>query len=360
MNVAFFVTSLYRGGAERVIVNLAEQFNKAGHHVVLITLYKRDNEYEVTNSIERYSLDETVKTTGSNRINVALYRLHSLHKIYKEERIDVVISFLCLGYAILSTLFKKTKCIISIRNNPQSTYNTRLKKIIARFFLPLADGCVFQTEEARNWFSHSMRRNSSVIYNPIREVFFDVQPKPNSKIIVSCGRLEKQKNYPLLIEAFRLFSERNPDYQLKIYGKGSEKERISDLILCNKLEKKITLMGNVEHIQEAYEEAGIFVMTSDYEGMPNALMEAMACGLPCISTDCPCGGPAVLLQNNCGMLFPVGDKIQLAKKMEILATNSTIRARMALKARDKAKRYTQKEIYQQWNEYVQNICERNC
>lgn len=352
MRIAFFVSSLYRGGAERVLVNIAEQFHDAGHKVIFITQHRRENEYNLNEAIERINIDDLEKC--NNRFFRVFERIGILRKIYKREGIDIVISFLCIEYAIMSTLFLKTKSVISIRNNPRNIYNTRMKRLVARFILPLADWCVFQTVDAKKWFHKSLQAKSDIIFNPIRKEFFLTkrQNTPNQKIVVTCGRLEKQKNYSLLIDAFKDISSLYSNCILKIYGMGSQYDALLNMINQRGLEKKVFLMGNTEDVPAALAEGTMFVMSSNFEGMPNALMEAMAVGLPCISTKCPCGGPEELLKEEVGILIDVNNKRQLVESMEKIILDDGIANNYSIRAKQKSKEFSSEKIFIKWEKII--------
>ena len=191
----------------------------------------------------------------------------------------------------------------------------------------MADGCVFQTKEAQEWFPERLQRKSKIIYNAVKEDFYHIERKPNRGEIVTCGRLTEQKNHAMLIAAFADVVKQYPYATLKIYGEGALRETLQQQINEAGLQDKALLMGATDNVGKALETADLFVLSSDYEGMPNALMEAMAAGVPCISTDCPCGGPRELFGENLKKkLVPCGDANQMALKIsEVLdATESGI------------------------------------
>ena len=172
-----------------------------------------------------------------------------------------------------------------------------------------ADWFVFQTEEAKKFYDKSLNGCGIVIPNPL---IIDNMPAPytgvREKRIVTVGRLKPQKNQKLLIEAFALIYQNYPDFTLEIYGDGVLNQELQNIIDRKKLSNIVFLRGNVDDVFQKIIKASIFVMSSDYEGMPNALIEAMALGLPCISTDCPCGGPRYLIKSGVnGLLCNVND-----------------------------------------------------
>jgi glycosyltransferase involved in cell wall biosynthesis len=183
-----------------------------------------------------------------------------------------------------------------------------------KYLYKKADGFVFQTEDAAKYFEGIIKCDSKIIPNPINPKFIKEPYKgEREKNIVTVGRLESQKNQKMLIEAFGKIESKYPEYSLLIYGDGSKKEELQDLIKEKGLENKVILKGKIDDVENVIDKAKMFVLSSDYEGMPNALMEAMALGLPCISTDCPCGGPRYLMENGkSGLLVPVGNSDAMA------------------------------------------------
>lgn len=226
--------------------------------------------------------------------------------------------------------------VVSERNDPQRS--NKYLKILRACLYYLASGFVFQTEQAMNYFHKKIRRKSIVIPNPL---FIDVEPVntiDRKKEIISVGRLVPQKNHEHIILAFKKIANKYQDYKLLIYGEGSLRENLHNLIKDTGLEKKIILKGVTTTLHEEIKNAQIFVLASEFEGMPNALMEAMGLGLACISTDCPSGGPAVLINNKKnGILVPVGDINAIAESIEYLIQNDSARidiANEAIKIRD--------------------------
>ncbi len=182
---------------------------------------------------------------------------------------------------------------------------------------------------------------------------------PRRKEIVAIGRLEKQKNFHLLIDAFALFQKAHSDYVLTIYGQGSLKEELERYAKHNLLFNTYAFPGEKANVLELISNAAMFVLSSDYEGMPNVLIEAMALGLPVIATDCPVGGPRELITNGInGLLVPVGDKKVLFESMCALADDIFYAEKLgnnALKVRGKLEI---NKIANQWLDYLKNVCRK--
>lgn len=181
----------------------------------------------------------------------------------------------------------------------------------------------------------------------MKEEFFHIERKPVAGEIITCGRLEAQKNHKLLIDAFAEAIKEHPYARLKIYGEGSLRDVLQEQIDKLGLQDKAFLMGATNDVAKALQTADLFVLSSDYEGMPNALMEAMAAGVPCISTDCPCGGPRSLIDNyNNGVLIKINNKKMLSKELKsILEKDNAV---MGRNAHLKSKQFSPIEINGTW------------
>ncbi len=324
MNIAFYISNpLLNGGAERVVANLANAFAE-DNNVTIITPFRADNEYHIDSKIARFYLDE-----NNNRGAVlrALTRVYRLRQYLITNKCQILFAFLdgAVEYAVLSTRFTHIKVIVSERNDPSQYYKTWWQKIRIRTLYNAADAAVFQTQDAQKWFSQSIQHRSKIIYNPVRDDFYNVERCPIPNRIVTCGRYEPQKNHHMLIDAMAIAIRKYPELKLSIYGTGNLKDSLQEHIHQAGLEDSIILEGNVQDVPTVLKTAEIFVLSSDFEGAPNALMEAMAMGVPTISTNCPCGGPRMLLgDNENGILVPVADAQSMADAICKLHTDKNL------------------------------------
>lgn len=358
MKIIFYIDTMGRGGAQRVMCNLVNYFAKRDYEVILINDAKLEKDvpvYDVENRITRYYLKENFE---GNPIKKNIERIVNLKRIIKREKPKVVVSFLgnCNKRMLLATIGLKCKKIVSVRNDPRQEYgDSRIKRLIARNLFKLADGCIFQTREAKEYFPVKVQEKSAIIFNPVDKLFFDTIKLDETKGIVTFGRLEKQKNHKLLIDAYEKVYKRCSD-NLYIYGEGPLREEIQSYIAQKGLEERVFLPGNIANVNEILASAKVFVLTSDYEGMPNALMEALAVGVPAISTDCPCGGARELLEKVPeAMLVPCNDAEKLSQAIGVLLSSKEKRRRLSEGERQAAENYRGELIMGRWEKYIDKI-----
>ena len=344
--ITLFIGSLSGGGAERVTCNLANYLNENGYNIDVVTMSNKRDTYKLDDRIKRVNLLDEKERKG--KISDTLIRMRRLKKYVKDNQ-DVMcyIAMLPVTIFLLIRLRRLTnsKIIISERNNPRS-YKL-YEKLMMRYASKRCDGLVVQTKEIGNWYNKI--KNKVVIPNAInKDVIFPRRGEIEKKI-VSVSRLEKQKNIPMLISAFEKFQVNHPDYILEVYGKGSLEKDLKELIKKRKLNDKIILMGYVDNISDRITNAACFVLTSNYEGMPNALIEAMCIGIPCVATDSDGGGVRELIRNNeNGFIVEKDNKDELALRMAEIVENPVLARRVAKNARALKADLGSNAIYKRW------------
>lgn len=357
MKIGFYINVIGGGGAERVVANLANQFSEDNNEVIVITSIRHEHEYLLNERVKRYNLEEK-EITGRLKKNIS--RISKLRKIVKSEKMDILISFMAEPNfrAVLATIGLRTKCMISVRNDPNKEYAGRIGKFLGQHLLPLADACVFQTPDARAWFPSKLQKKSMIIPNAVKETFFHIKRNTIPGLIVTCGRLTEQKNHKLLINAFCQIALRHHEAVLQIYGEGALHKQLQTFIDATPFSDRIQLMGATDNVPDVLAKADIFVLSSDYEGMPNALMEAMAVGVACISTDCPCGGSKMLIKSQkCGILVPINDMISMAHAIDNLLNNKIEKNSIEENAKNESQLYRTKRIYKIWSDYIASVIE---
>ena len=345
MQKVAIISSLKRGGAERVSVYLSEYMVRHGIACDIISLSECADEYMVPSGVGRYV------TGGRNPL--------LLRRALRKCGADVVVIMgvpLCL-FAVPAVIGLKQRIVVSERNAPECFEGKKIVKHLSRLLMRFAHGFVFQTVQAKEYYDSALHGRGTVIPNPL---LCDTLPEPYSgerdRVIVSVGRLETQKNQKILIEAFALVSARFPNYRLVIYGEGKLRKELQRQIEIAGLGNRIELPGNTLDVLEKIKRAALFVLPSRYEGIPNALIEAMALGLPCVSTDCPCGGASFLIENSVnGLLVPVDHLEALANAMEWLIMHPERAEQMGRQAIQIRERLDAEIIGKQWLDYLERV-----
>ena len=351
----FYINAIHDGGAERVLLQLAKRFAACGYRAVVVTSFVDQWEYPVPEGVERLSIEQA--QIPQSRLRRNLSRIKALRRLIREYKPAALISFMAEPNfrAVLASRFLPVKTIVSVRNDPEREYGGRLGRIIGKWLLPLADGCVFQTEQAKNWFPKRLQKRSKIIMNQVDERFFQVTGTGENGYVMTAGRLTAQKNQALLIRAFAAIAG-DVEEELRIYGEGELRQSLEALIAQLGMEGRIRLMGASDDMPAALAGCKLFVLPSDCEGMPNALLEAMAAGRCCVSTACPCGGPEAVIENGVnGLLVPVGAEEALSANLREILKNEDKRLSMAAAAAESAEAFRPEAIFEHWREYVEQV-----
>lgn len=354
--VALYISSMRRGGAERVIANLACYLDKKGYQVVLVTTHRVEKEYEIPKSVKWLISEPEKEELCGGRLHNFLVRFQKLRKIWKQEKPDVILSFIGKNnmMAILTALGLGIPVAVSVRGEPNEEYYSKMLRFLARRLFRMADGVILQTGRCMEFFPKSVRKKAVILKNPLNPAFFGKTFEgEREKTIVAVGRVDENKNHEMLIRAFGQLAEEFPEYKLTIYGEGEKRKELCRLAEELHLEDRISLPGNIDRVAETICKAGIFVLPSNTEGMPNTLLEAMALGIPVISTDCPCGGPAELIQDGInGILTPVGETEALRENLRMLLKNPQRAEKMAEQALKIKESYHPEKVLSEWEDYL--------
>ena len=351
----FYINAIHDGGAERVLLQLAKRFAACGYRTVVVTSFVDAWEYPVPEGVERLSIEQ--EQIDQSRLRRNLSRIEALRRLIREYKPAALISFMAEPNfrAVIASRFLPVKTIVSVRNDPEREYGGRLGRIIGKWLLPLADGCVFQTEQAKKWFPKRLQKRSKIIMNQVDERFFQVTDAGENGYVMTAGRLTAQKNQALLIRAFVAIAG-DVEEELRIYGEGELRPELEALIAGVGMEGRIRLMGASNEMPAALAGCRLFVLPSDFEGMPNALLEAMAAGRCCVSTACPCGGPEAVIENGVnGMLVPVGAEKALSAAMLELLKDEKKRRTLAAAAGESAAAFRPEAIFEHWRDYVEQV-----
>lgn len=355
MKILFYIDNLQKGGAERVISNLSNYLIKDNEIDIMLNSAK-EIAYELNSNIKLIEIDK--EKDIKNPILKNIRRLKMIKKEVRKEKPDVIISFLPTPSYRMLLLKKQLKrpIIVAERNNPEDEYSSFLDRMLMKKLYKKADGFVFQTNDQKKYFDKNIQNNSVVIFNPIKEEFMKKNLEKKENIIINVGRLTEQKNQEMLINAFAKVYNEHKEYKLKIFGQGPLKERLQKQIDNLNLNGKVILEGVSNNIKTELGKAKIFVMSSRFEGMPNALIEAMSQGLAAISTDCPCGGPKELIQNGInGFLIENDNEEELTYRLSQLLNDENMINSFSNEAEKIKENLRIDIISNQWKKYIDKI-----
>lgn len=346
-NILFLISSIGGGGAERVACRLVSEFSKR-HKVYLMYFDKKEKEYSVDKKVKLIPfINENKQKNPTNILNTIpqkVLRIKEIEKIRKMYKIDVTISFLFWPNIFNITAGGGSIKITSERNDPEGKGEDYFNNMILAY--QKSDKVVFQTKYVRNKFPENIKKKSIIIPNPINISCLSDESFVEKKI-VSVGRLVPQKNQALLIKAFAHFKRSHNEYHLYIYGIGPLLDELKLLSKQYNLEEFIHFEGFEENIHEKIKNAEQFILSSDFEGMPNALMEAMMMGLPCISTKCS-GVGEIINDGINGLLVPIGDISILSRKMCLLSDDKKLQKKLRRGARIKSEEWKTERIAKKW------------
>lgn len=353
--ICFLTSTINYGGATKILIEVANYL--ANYHDVSIVYYGDDNNtfYRIDDKVNLHRASVTKCNIRKIRL---LTQMRLIRKSIHKLKPDVVIAFGNTEkiMAIAGTIGEKTKVIISERQDPFNYNPSKKRNMWLRYIL--ADGCVFQTEGAAKYFPRSVQNKAIVIPNFIfqeKRAFVPIGEK--EKVISFSARFElKQKRQDVMIEAFYMVHQEFPEWKLVFYGDGEDQKYIENMVNEKALQENVVFAGKVAGVLDKIYESAMFVISSDYEGIPNALLEAMGLGIPCVSTDCSPGGARLLIQNEeNGMLVPVDNPKALSDAIKHLIRNPDFANEIGRRAMDVLDKYDPYRILSTWNEYVNKI-----
>ncbi len=363
--ILFHLNCFEQGGAERVVSNLANWLAQRDYQVIAATEWQGEKEFQLDERVKRVHVGLRDEDLSKGRLSRIGLRFLYLRRLIQKERPDIVISFTRRpNYrAIISSRGTGVPVIAAVRQDPKSYYNTLADKLLIPLLYRMVEGCVFQTTEQMTYFPVSLQKRACVILNPVHQKYLNTpKPEKREKLVVQSGRLVDFKNQAMLLRAFLKVHEKHPDYSLRIYGGDSfdgTKEKLEQIIQENHAGAWISLMGASDSLEKELPKASVYAFSSDYEGLPNALLEAMALGMPTVATDCPCGGPRTVMTNEVdGLLIPVGDEEAMAAGINRLIEDRELAERLGEHARRIGERIHEDAIAGQWEAYVEKIIEK--
>lgn len=352
MKLTFFTGGLSGGGAERVICNLANFLIAHNHECTILTMAEEEASYSLDKRVKVVSLIK--KSERKNVVYDNILRIVRLKKYLKASESETYIGFLPRTIIMLLALRKNTKARVVVSERADPTRYLKITQFLLKNLAKRADQWVFQTEDAMVWYKGYIK-NGIIIPNAINPAFIKASYEgERRKVIVGAGRLSEQKNFALLINSFADVAGTFPDYSLIIYGEGNKRNELEQLAKERGVGDRVSLPGYVMSLGDEIEDASLFVLSSDFEGMPNALMEAMALGLPCISTDCPVGGPRYLIRDGKnGVLVPVNDRFSLAEAIKNMLRDNEKSVTLGREAAKISDELHPNKIYTMWSNVIQ-------
>ncbi len=310
MKIVFVSYKLCDGGAENVLAQVASELARRKHDVEILLYQRNTVEYPIDNNVKLIELGE-YSFKGKNGISRSFNRIKAIRKIIKQEQPDFLIPFLdsMARETVLATWGLSNKVVATVRNSPYHTPESKLERGLRNIFCRFASAVWVQNTDQKKYFSKAIQKKTFVVANPVAEALFEDEKiyKDNVMQFITCGRLHEQKNHKMLIDAFTAANHQYPGIELSIYGVGALHDELQQHINNNGMASKIHLRGRTENVKGALLDSDCFILSSDFEGMPNALMEAMATGLPCISTNCLTGPSDLILNQDFGLLIPVNN-----------------------------------------------------
>lgn len=388
--IAFFIDSLGGGGAERVVSVLVGELSARGYDIDILMLNKRPIAYTLAEGVGVYHAEDMPVTSrwgkfvrkllekcmrfqvcvwnpllrkfgchSYSRVNETRMYFYANYALPYREYLKKNPGCTAFGFLIRSNIAMlmaakglPVKTVFCERNNPvRPDMPANIMKIRDRISRR-CKAAVFQTEEERDYYTW-LRCDTAVIPNPLKEGLPEPFTGQRRKEIVNFCRLNKQKNIPLLLDAFEMLTKEHPDYKLRIYGRGEEKENLIALAQKKGLDNSVFFEDFAPDIHDRILDSAMFAFTSDYEGLSNSMLEALAIGLPCVCTDCDGGGARMMIRDHVnGILVPVGDVQAVYNGMKEIIENPTLANQMSAEASKIRDQLSKSRIADCWEEMI--------
>lgn len=360
IHLCLVIQSLGPGGAEKVLSVLANSWSERGWPITLLTL---DNGMEPP----FFPLNPAIKhvalglPAGENNGLKALYRnlrrVLLLRRALRRITPEAVISFIDRTNVtvLLAGVGLKLPVIVAERTDPAMLHSGKLWNFLCRLTYPVAAQVVVQSPEAADYYRHYVRRPPAIIPNPV------LYPEPGTTktlglkrpSVLAIGRFTHEKGFDLLLEAFARVAPRHPDWTLTILGDGPLRLKLEEQCYVLGLKDRVLMPGVIANASAVLQQADLFVLPSRFEGFPNALCEAMACGVAVLATNCPSGPRQIVQHNIDGLLVPSEDVMALALAMDGLMQNETERDRLGKQAMDVAERFSVLKVVDMWEDELE-------
>lgn len=360
MNITIVANSFGYGGAEKMVFLLAEGLAKRGYNVSMVNLNIWTSETRIPSNNIHYRIAHIEHKGRLKKHYKCVKFVFDAAKAFKP---DVLIAFTDMANFCVPIVGKllHIPTIISERGDPESIYGNASLFMKLKFrIMNTANAAVFQTEGARKQYSERLQHNSIVVANPIminhELIPIDYNNRPKSVVTLSRLSNNHQKRFDVMINSFALFHKQFPDYNLVIYGEGDCRNMIESLSSQLGILDFVTLKGRTSNALEDISKEGIFLTTSDYEGISNSLLEAMAVGLPVVSTDHRPGGARFLIQDHVnGLLTPCGDAVAISNALCEMAKDQKLAETCGKNARKVLNVFRPEKAIDAWEEFIKVV-----
>ena len=383
MKIVYIYHSLaLKGGIERIFTDKMNYLvRNYGYDITFVT-------YQQVNNPESYKLDKRIKRFDLNTCFWKLYKYNGIIHFFKnismrkllKNRIALLLNDIKPDIVVLTTNdFYISECFLDLPYNfiiESHTYidgifeSTKHNSLAFKYVSRILDIWHFSkinksrllvslTNRDKKYWEKNIRPNTVVIPNMVTNYPFEINPykhRPNR--IICAGRLDEKKGFNYLIDAWKLIAAKYPEWRIDIFGHGELEAELNKKIIDYGLGNSIKINIPTDNIYKEYESSSIYVMSSLYEGFGLVLVEAMSCGVPCISFDCPNGPSEIITHGEDGLIVPLGDIGKLAEAIEWMIIHKEERQRMSDNARQKAKHYTAEAIMPQWVELFEKVAKQ--
>lgn len=347
--------SLGAGGIEKVTSRIADHYIGKGYEVSICCLLQMEEKAFVPLRKEvKVFYFNSAKGLERPKIFISGEWIKFLKKVFEEQKPDYVLAMTLKIGALCSIARRNMPIRLSFRetSDPHSKVRNRTFDRLLCLVCRKIDGIIFQTRWEKQCYPKYMQKKGKVIPNPVS---VDVTWGKNSieKRIVSLGRLTNiQKRHDILIQAFGLFLKNNPGYELLIYGNGEDKKEDEKLIQSLGIESFVKIIDAKQNIHSLITNVSMFVITSDFEGLSNSLVEAMLMGIPCISSDWP-GSEDVITHNVNGYIYTRQNISELAFYMDKLANDDEKKGEFSIRAQSLKNHYDPKIVMKEYSKIIE-------
>ncbi|MFB3785614.1 MAG: glycosyltransferase family 4 protein [bacterium] len=356
-DIALIISTLGAGGAQRVLTNLANTWTRQGRRICVITLAGGDRSF--------YALDPAVRHLvagglGESRnllkaVSANLRRIRGLRRALRESGAPLVVSFVGTTnvLTILACRGMKRRVVISERSDPARESLGKAWNFLRRITYRFADRITANSHGALDTLAHFVPR-AKLAYVPNLLTLPETSGKaiPLQNLILAVGSLRPDKGHDILLYALAKVRDEFPEWKLALVGEGPWRAHLENLARRLGIADPVIFYGQREDVFSFYSTARIFVLPSRREGMPNALLEAMCCGLPCVVSDASPGPLEYIVPEQTGLVVPVEDHLALADALRRLMADEALRLQLGQKARERVEEFTPARALPVWEDVL--------